>query len=289
MAEAQEAGAPRIVRNISDTARWAAVFRARETERPDAIFRDPYADRLAGTLGVDIANSLPEGNSHAWAWVTRTYLFDQFIEREIQQGVDMVVNLAAGLDARPYRMELPLSLEWMEVDLPEILKYKEGILASEKPRCVLERVRMDLSDVQARQKLFGALDRHAKKILVITEGLLIYLDAQEVASLARDLAAGTHFQRWITDLTSPGLLQMMQRSAGKQLSQVGAPFKFGPAEGPAFFAPHGWETTEVKSLLKTATRFKRPPFFLRLLGHLPEQKKPAGNRPWSGVCLFARK
>jgi methyltransferase (TIGR00027 family) len=289
MSEAQPTETPRIVRNISDTARWAAVFRARETERPDAIFRDPYAGRLAGTLGVDIANSLPEGNSHAWAWVARTYLFDQFIEREIQQGVDMVVNLAAGLDARPYRMELPPSLEWMEVDLPEILAYKEGILANEKPHCVLERVRLDLSDVQARQKLFGALDRHAKKILVLTEGLLIYLDAEEVASLARDLAAGPHFQRWITDLASPGLLRMMQRSTGQQLSQVGAPFKFAPAEGPAFFTPHGWEPVEVKGLLKIATRFKRPPFFLRLLGYLPEQKKPAGNRPWSGVCLFAKK
>jgi methyltransferase (TIGR00027 family) len=289
MSEAQPTETTRIVRNISDTARWAAVFRARETERPDAIFRDPYADRLAGTLGVDIANSLPEGNSHAWAWVARTYLFDQFIERELLQGVDMVVNLAAGLDARPYRMALPPTLEWMEVDLPEILAYKEGILANEKPRCVLERVRMDLSDVQARQKLFGALDRHANKILVLTEGLLIYLDAEEVASLARDLAAGSHFQRWITDLTSPGLLRMMQRNAGQQLSQVGAPFKFGPAEGPAFFTPHGWQPAEVKGLLKAATRFKRPPFFLRLLGHLPEQKKPAGNRPWSGVCLFAKK
>jgi methyltransferase (TIGR00027 family) len=289
MPEAQAKETLPVVRNISDTARWAAVFRARETERPDALFRDPLAERLAGKLGVDIANSLPEGNSHAWAWVARTYLFDQFIERELQQGVDMVVNLAAGLDARPYRMALPASLEWIEVDLPEILTYKEKILANEKPRCVLERVRMDLSDGQARRTFFSALDRHANKILVLTEGLLIYLDAEEVVSLAKDLAAGAHFQRWITDLTSPGLLRMMQRSAGEQLSQAGAPFKFGPAEGPAFFTPHGWEPAEVKGLLKTATRFKRPPFFLRLLGHLPEQKKPAGNRPWSGVCLFAKK
>jgi len=289
MPETQAAGTPCIVRNISDTARWAAVFRARETERPDALFRDPFAERLAGTLGVDIANSLPEGNSHAWAWVARTFLFDQFIERELQQGVDMVVNLAAGLDARPYRMALPAALEWIEIDLPEILTYKEGILANEKPSCILERIRLDLSDGPARRTLFGALDRHAKKILVLTEGLLIYLDAEEVASLAKDLAAGSHFQRWIMDLTSPGLLRMMQRSAGRQLSQVGAPFKFAPAAGTGFFTPHGWEPAEVKGLLKTATRFKRPPFFLRLLGHLPEQKKPAGNRPWSGVCLFAKK
>jgi methyltransferase (TIGR00027 family) len=288
MAETQEKGTQSVVRNISDTARWAAVFRARETERPDAMFRDPYAQRLAGKLGVDIANTLPEGNKHAWAWVARTYLFDQFITQELQQGTDMVVNLAAGLDARPYRMKLPASFPWIEVDLPEILTYKEGILANEKPTCALERVRLDLSDGNARRSLFAELDRRAKRILVLTEGLLIYLSAEEVAALAKDLAAGSHFQRWILELGSPGLLRMMQRTAGKQLSEVGAPFKFAPAEGPAFFTPHGWDPMDVKSLLKTATQFKRPPFFLRLLGRLPEQKKPAGNRPWSGVCLFKK-
>jgi methyltransferase (TIGR00027 family) len=288
VAEAQVAKPQAVVRNISDTARWAAYFRAQETERPDALFRDPYAQRLAGQHGADIANTLPEGNKHAWAWVARTYLFDQFIAQELQQGVDLVVNLAAGLDARPYRMKLPASLQWIEVDLPEILTYKEEILASEKPTCALERLRLDLSDGNARRTLFAELNRRASKILVITEGLLIYLSAEEVAALARDLAAGAHFQRWIMDLTSPGLLKMMQKTTGKELSQVGAPFKFAPAQGPAFFAPHGWEAMEVKSLLKTATEFKRPPFFLRLLGHLPEQKRPAGNRPWSGVCLFNR-
>lgn len=288
MAEAQVVRTQAVVRNISDTARWAAYFRARETERPDALFRDPYAQRLAGQRGVDIANTLPQGTQHAWAWVARTYLFDQFIAQELQQGVDMVVNLAAGLDARPYRMKLPPSLQWMEVDLPEILTYKEEILANERPACALERVRLDLSDENARRALFAELDRRANKILVLTEGLLIYLSAEEVAALARDLAAGAHFQRWILELSSPGLLKMMQKTTGKELSQVGAPFKFAPAEGPAFFAQHGWEPVEVKGLLKTATKFKRPPFFLRLLGLLPEQKKPAGNRPWSGVCLFKK-
>jgi methyltransferase (TIGR00027 family) len=289
MAEAQPKDSQAAVRNISDTARWAAVFRARETERADALFRDPYAERLAGKMGVDIANTLPEGNSHAWAWVARTYLFDQFITREIEQGTDMVLNLAAGLDARPYRMPLPSSLQWIEVDLPEILAYKEGILANEKPVCALERVRTDLSDTGARRALFANLNRRANRVLILTEGLLIYLSAEEVAALARDLAASSHFERWILDLASPGLLRRMQRTTGKQLSKVGAPFKFAPPEGPAFFTPHGWEPLEVKGLLKTATRFKRPPFFLRLLGRLPEQKGPAGNRPWSGVCLFKKR
>lgn len=280
---------PQEARNISDTARWAAYFRAQETNRPDAIFRDPYAERLCAQHGVDIANTLPDGNKHAWAWVARTYLFDHFITQELQQGVDLVLNLAAGLDARPYRMKLPASLQWIEVDLPGILAYKEEILANEKPTCALERIRVDLADANARRSLFANLNQRAKKILVLTEGLLIYLSAEEVATLARDLATGSSFQRWIMDLSSPGLLKMMQKTTGKRLSEIGAPFKFAPAEGPDFFSPHGWEPMEVKGMLKTATKFKRPPLFLRLFGLLPEKKGPAGNQPWSGVCLFKKK
>jgi len=277
-----------VVRNISDTARWAAVFRAEESERPDAMFRDPYAKQLAGTLGLDIANTLPEGNNHAWAWVARTYLFDQCMQREIEQGTEMVVNLAAGLDARPYRMNLPASFQWIEIDLPEILSYKEGILTAHRPTCQLERIRLDLSNVDARRKLLNDLNQRAKKILVLTEGLLIYLEPAEVATLAKDVAACSHFQRWITDLASPGLLRMMQRTTGRQLSKVGASFKFAPMEGPAFFQNCGWEPLQVQGLLKTAARFKRPPFFLRMLALLPESQKPAGKRPWSGVCLLGR-
>src|SRR5437016_7360209 len=132
MTGAQPTAAPGTVRNVSDTARWAAYFRAQETARPDALFRDRFAERLCGQHGVDIANTLPDGNKHAWAWVTRTYLFDHFIKQELQQGADLVLNLAAGLDARPYRLELPASLQWIEVDLPEILAYKEEILTKEK-------------------------------------------------------------------------------------------------------------------------------------------------------------
>jgi methyltransferase (TIGR00027 family) len=276
------------VRNISDTALWAAYFRARETQRPDALFRDPYAERLEGTRGTEIANTLPDGNKHEWAWVARTYLFDQFISHEIQRGTDMVVNLAAGLDARPFRLSLPASLQWIEVDLPAILSYKEEILAGEQPHCHLERIRLDLADSPARRDLFSQLNSRATNILVLTEGLLIYFSTEEVSLLARDLAAGKNFRGWLLDMASPGLLKMMQKSAGQALSQVGAHFKFGPPEGPNFFLPHGWKPEVVEGLLKTAARFKRPPFLLRVMSLLPESKGAQGNRPWSGVCLLKK-
>src|SRR5258708_4864883 len=176
-----------LVRGVADTALWVAYFRARETQRSDALFRDPFAERLAGERGFHIANTLPDGNNHEWAWVARTYLFDQFILRVIQEGVDLVINLAAGLDARPYRMDLPPSLQWVEVDFPEIISYKKDILASEKPACRLEQIPLDLSDVPARRALFADLNRRATKIAVASEGLLIYFTTEDVGALAKDL------------------------------------------------------------------------------------------------------
>jgi methyltransferase (TIGR00027 family) len=274
------------VRSVSDTARWVAYFRALETRRPDALFRDPYAERLAGEHGFRIANTLADGNKHEWAWVARTYLFDQFLAREIQQGATLVVNLAAGLDARPYRMQLPSHLQWVEVDLPEIIAYKEEILANEKPRCQLERVSLDLSDGPARRRLCEDLNRRATKVVVASEGLLIYFTPDEVASLARDLSSAPHFLNWVIDLASPGQLRLMQRSTGKQLSEAGAAFKFGPAEGANFFKPHGWEPIDVQGMLKTAAQFNRAP--VELLSLLPEPKGLPGNYPWTGVCLLKR-
>jgi methyltransferase (TIGR00027 family) len=274
------------VRDVSDTARWVAYFRARENHRPDALFRDPHAERLAGARGFEIANTLPDGNKHEWAWVARTYLFDEFITKGILGGADLVLNLAAGLDARPYRMQLPANLRWIEVDLPEIISYKEEILAKETPKCRLERISLDLSNRNARRDLFGVLDSQASRIIVITEGLLIYFSTEEVAAFAKDLAAGLHFHNWIIDLASPFQLKIMQWNMGKQLSEAGAAFKFGPSEGPDFFTAHGWIPKDVQGLLKTAARFNRTP--AELLSLLPEPKGPMVKYPWAGVCLLKK-
>ena len=276
-----------LIRNVSDTARWVAVYRARETERPDAHFRDPFARRLAGERGEQIARSMPLGGNNDWSMITRTCLGDDLINEQIQQGVDMVINLAAGLDARPYRMQLPPTLKWIEVDLPEILSYKEEILRDNKPVCSLERIRLDLSDAAARRDLFAQLSSRASKALIISEGLLIYLPPEDVAGLAKDLAAPTSFQSWILDIASPGLLRMLSKKLSKQLHHA-APFKFAPPEGPNFFIPCGWKPVDVRSLLKNAARLKRLTFFMSLFALIPETEKSRRDRPWSGVCLMKK-
>jgi methyltransferase (TIGR00027 family) len=275
------------IRNISDTARWVAVYRARETDRPDAVFRDPFARRLAGERGEQIAISIPFAEKHSWPFVARTWLFDHLLAGQLREGADMVINLAAGLDARPYRMQLPPSLKWIEVDLPEILAHKEEILRNEKPVCALERIRLDLSDVNARRELFSDLGRRAKRAVIITEGLLVYLTEEEVAALARDLAGPPPFQHWIIDLASPALLKMLAKEMGAPLNQAGAPLKFAPQEGPEFFTRCGWKPEQVESVMHTAAKLNRLSFFLRLIAKISPTRFRA-KRPWSAVCLLGR-
>jgi O-methyltransferase involved in polyketide biosynthesis len=168
-----------------------------------------------------------------------------------------------------------------------MIDYKEEILGQEKPRCALERVRLDLADVAGRRALFQKLGSSARKILVITEGLLVYLTRDEVVALGRDLAAQASFRDWAIDLCSPGLLKTLQKNLAA-LSEAGSPLKFGPEEGPGFFLPSGWKPVEVYSMLKTAARIKRLPFFLRLMSLLPESNGRQGSRPWGAVCHLTR-
>jgi methyltransferase (TIGR00027 family) len=285
--EIASSGGP-LIRNISDTALWVAVYRARETERPDALFRDPLARKLAGERGEQIARSMQFGDRHSWSYVARTWLVDQMISKLVQQGTDMVVNLAAGLDTRPYRMDLPRPLRWIEVDLPPMIDYKEQVLSGEKPVCELTRVRLDLSSVDARRALFADLGGKAKRALVISEGLVVYLTRDEVGMLARDLAAPAAFQYWVLDLISPGLLKMLQQNLGAPLTAAGSPLKFAPEEGPDFFLPYGWRPAQVETLLKTAGRLKRLSLGMRLVSLLPQSNGRQGSRPWGAMCLFAK-
>ena len=94
-----------------------------------------------------------------------------------------VLNLAAGLDARPWRLPLPAGLRWVDVDHPVMIDAKLEVLAGETPRCRYEGVRLDLADTAARRGLFARVGAEATRALVITEGLLVYLPAPAVAEL----------------------------------------------------------------------------------------------------------
>jgi len=263
----------------------SGVPRARERARRRCLPR-PYARKLAGDRGMQIAAAMPFAQRHSWSYIARTWLVDQVIEREVQQGTDTVINLAAGLDSRPYWMQLPASLRWIEVDLPDMLNYKQEVLAAERPVCAVERVPLDLRDTAERRALFHRLGGEAKRALMVSEGLIVYFEADGAAELARDLSGPSSFRRWVTDLTSPALLKMLQKAIGGPLLDAGSPLKFAPQEGPQFFAAYGWKVVETRSLLQTAAKLKRLSFGMRLLSLLPDPAGRKPDKPWGGVCVL---
>jgi methyltransferase (TIGR00027 family) len=277
---------------VSDTARWVALYRAMESERPDALFHDPYARRLAGTRGEQVLAGMPKGKAFAWPMIVRTAVMDEIILRTIaRDGVDTVLNLAAGLDTRPYRLRLPASLRWIEVDFPDVIAYKKEQLAEERPISALERVGIDLTDKAARRALFARIGGAAKQVLVVSEGLLIYLAPEQVATLAADLATPPSFRWWLIDLASPGLLKMIEKSWGPILAAGNAPFRFAPAEGTRFFEPHGWREAEFRSTWDESIRLKRTmrlSWLWALIGRFMSRKRREEARRFSGIVLFER-
>ncbi len=259
-----------LVENVSDTAFWIAHYRALESRRSDALFRDPFADRLAGERGRKIATAMPLAGMTAWLVAIRTVIIDDYIQRAIADGVDTVLNLGAGLDARPYRMDLPRSVRWIEADYPEMIAFKEERLSPEHPGCRLERVKIDLADVDPRRQMFVRVNALATKLLILTEGVIPYLTNEQVASLADDLHALDRVRYWIAEYHSPRVIKYRARS-GIQRKLQNAPFQFKPDDWFGFFAQHGWRPKEIRYLAEEADRLHRPialPLWMKALGLL---------------------
>ena len=246
-----------LIKNVSDTAYWIAHHRAVETERADALFRDPLAARLAGAHGEKIASAMPTRRMIAWSVAIRTRIIDEFIQSAVASGIDTILNLGAGLDTRPYRMSLPASLRWIEADYPHIVEYKESLLAKEHPRCPLERVKIDLADGAARRDFFAGVNARSTGILVLTEGVVPYLDVEQAASLADDLRALDHVRHWLVDYFSRKAMQYRHRK-GMDRTMQNAPFKFAPDDWFGFFRQHGWQAKEVRYLVDEGERLGRP-------------------------------
>lgn len=273
-----------LIGAVDDTARWTAHHRAVESARPDALFHDPFAARLAGSTGRAIADGAAPaaGGGDAWYLTARTVLLDRAVAAAIADGCDTVVNLGAGLDARPYRLDLPADVEWIEIDLPANIEHKAAVLAKETPRCRLRRVPLDLAGVGFADLLGGLADR---RVLALSEGLVMYLSPDEADTLADTLlAAGV--DRWCLDLGAAGVGSVMAERNRGILRR--APWRFLPADGAAHFEQRGWTARDIEPLFPAAValgRLDSPEAHRLAAGPQPDPRHP-GETPWSGVVTY---
>ncbi len=239
------------IQHTSESALLTAGWRAIESSRSDALFHDPLAAGLEGERGFRIATTRPDG---AWVVAIRTVLIDAFVRSAISSGIDTVINLGAGMDTRPYRMDLPPSLHWVEVDHPSLIGSKNAQLSTEVPACSIERVGLDLADRDARRELFDRIWTTSARAMVLTEGVLGDLSVDEAGGLADDLRAQPGCEWWVIDYFSPRLLAAYQ----KHQPHPKVPVRFDPPSWETFFTEHGWRIKEIRFLGEESERLHRP-------------------------------
>ena len=145
----------------------------------------------------------------------------------------------------------------------------------------------DPSEPQARDAFFSEALDGATKALVLTEGLLMYLEDRDVIALSEAIKR-PEVAWWMLDFAFPGLKKMMNKRMAGLLQN--APFKFAPENGLAYFEELGWRTLEVESLFLAANRFRRLPIFVRPAAWLPQPDlRHPGGKPWSAAALLTHR
>ena len=243
---------------VAATGLLVAAMRAEESARDDRLFTDPFAERLAGEEGRRLlADAVAATGQPSAQIVVRTRFWDDALLRANADGVSQVVILAAGMDARAYRLPLRAGTTVYEVDQPQMIATKDQRLAGERPRCRRVAVGMDLADdwPKALQSTgFTSLE----KTVWLVEGLLQYLDASAVDALfARIDALSTPDSVLLYDIVGTTLMEAPFLQPTLQfMQQLGAPWTFSTDTPAALVEGRGW-TARVTDVAEPGNEWHR--------------------------------
>jgi methyltransferase (TIGR00027 family) len=239
------------------TAQWVAANRALETEWPEPLYRDPLARELAGPAGFAMMNAtravlglIDSNRPEPYLTIRTKYLDDALLAAIRRQPLTQVVILAAGMDARAFRLEWPSQVTLFEVDRNDIFDYKEPRLAAHGATATCDRqiVRADLarSWIPALTDAGFDTDRPAA---FLTEGLLMYLDEADVDRILDSISALAAPGSWIgLDAVNTDMLTSAFTSAYmKKLAEAGCPWKYGVDDPAALLSRFGWRPTVVSA------------------------------------------
>jgi methyltransferase (TIGR00027 family) len=194
-----------LASSVGATATMVAAQRAVSTG--EKLIDDPYAAPLVRAVGIDVyvrlvngdipvggeANFNPRRMAEEMACRTRFY-DDSFLDAT-RSGIGQAVILAAGLDARAYRLPWPAGTVLYEVDLPDVIEFKTTTLRDlgAEPTAERRTVAVDLRDDWAAALRAAGFDPQLPSVWS-AEGLLVYLP---------DSAQDALFDH-VTALSAPG-------------------------------------------------------------------------------------
>jgi methyltransferase (TIGR00027 family) len=251
----------------------AAAVRAAESRGPEPLFRDPLAEAFVAAAGSpwafpakDEAASAPFWAMIAEALVVRTRFFDEYLAGAYAAGIRQVVLLGAGLDTRAYRLAWPRSLCLFEVDLPDVLAFKDQVLGAmgAVPACHRRTIRDDLTgDWPAALRRAGFRDDVPTAWLA--EGVLIYLTPEENDRLLDRISRmSAPLSRLGLSVSSHDMLEAHARrpaldALGDYTARVGARWRSGFTEEPgSWVRGHGWRSRAYDPAERAGVYGRRP-------------------------------
>lgn len=229
---------------VSRTAVIPAQARAVESRREDRLFHDPYAEAFVDAVGwIQVAEAGRLNQEH---FVLRTRFFDDYFTAAVHDGCKQAVVLAAGLDTRAFRLDLPEGLRWFEVDLPGLVAFKEAVLRVQGARASVQRttVATDLRTDWTTELRAAGFDP-GQPTAWLVEGLMMYLEESDndrlVAHLSEHSAPGSCLAFEHVNQAYVDLPQMSTVHA--RLRKVGAGWRSTCEDPVAWVARHGWSAT----------------------------------------------
>jgi methyltransferase (TIGR00027 family) len=183
-----------LASSVGATATMVAAARALASEDTNPIINDPFAAPLVRAVGIDFFTRVVDGEidptleenvgengkgelqTETDSLAVRTRFFDEFFTNATAAGIGQAVILAAGLDARAYRLAWPSGSVVYEVDQPKVVAFKTETMAGlgAKPTAERRTVSIDLrEDWPAALRDSGFDD--TKPAAWSAEGLLMYL------------------------------------------------------------------------------------------------------------------
>jgi methyltransferase (TIGR00027 family) len=275
------------ITHVSDTALMVAACRALESECPDGFVHDPFAARLAGERGMAMLRGLPQPEMMRFGIGVRCRFMDELLlEALASKPITTVLSVGCGLDTRPWRLELPPDLRWIEVDFADILDYKDALMSAETLRCRRERITADLNDAAQRRTIYAAAG--PAPALMITEGLLTYLPAATVEALAAEAWQESGIAHWMSDIMTTAFAKAINMDTPRSVRNVQASDFLQGEQILDGVHRHGWVTASRRSYITDmAFAMER---IQRLMGDRPQ---PDGPPPVplddpTGVHRFAR-
>ena len=172
----------RVANSHAFTARMCAASRWEESSRPDCLFDDPLAKKLAGDEGL----AQPMGS---WIMTPRTRYADDYLRLHYANGCRQLVLLGAGMDSRAFRMGGLDDLKVFEVDQRTIFDVKEPLVANDRPKVAARRVvatDFTARGAWARDLAAAGFDERTPTVWIL-EGLLMYLSLRDTEDLMRQV------------------------------------------------------------------------------------------------------